>query len=286
MDLYALSPNVRVARYSVLKDIHITTRNILDYEIIYIHDGQCLFTIEGREYICKKNDAIFIRPNQTHSIRCLGTIPLNQPHIHFDAIYDEYSPNIFPLFKRYDELTDSEKKMMRKDVFEDVSIPSVFPIESVPGLREYIIEIINIFNEKDDFYYLQCREKMLAVLRLLLEKFSTSLHKRPNIRHEIVDIKGFIDHSYKNIITLDDLASHFYVSKYYLTTQFKLKYGVSVIKYYNISRIKEAKKLLDTGMRVTDVSKELNFGSIYLFSRFFKNYTDISPTQYQNQKNG
>ena len=42
-----------------------------------------------------------------------------------------------------------------------------------------------------------------------------------------------------------------------------------------------AKEMLQEGAGVTQVANELNFNSIYSFSRFFKNAAGCSPTAYR-----
>ena len=55
-----------------------------------------------------------------------------------------------------------------------------------------------------------------------------------------------------------------------------------IIKYYNAKRLEYAKEMLREGAAVTRVANELNFSSIYSFSRFFKNAAGSSPTEYQS----
>ena len=94
-------------------------------------------------------------------------------------------------------------------------------------------------------------------------------------------VKQFIDYNYKNIISLDTLEQQFHYSRYYLSRAFVDYTGRPIIKYYNEKRLVYAKEMLQEGAGVTQVANELNFNSIYSFSRFFKNAAGCSPTAYR-----
>ena len=52
------------------------------------------------------------------------------------------------------------------------------------------------------------------------------------------------------------------------------------MKYYDNLRVEAAKRYLKKGLSVSKITEILNAGSIYSFSRFFKNKTGYSPTEY------
>ena len=100
MNLNEFSPFIRVAMESILTaPFKINQRVIFDYEIILIESGKWKLTLENKEYICKENDVILIRPGQSHIIESLGNILVSQPHIHFDITYDNFSDKIYVSFK-------------------------------------------------------------------------------------------------------------------------------------------------------------------------------------------
>ena len=57
----------------------------------------------------------------------------------------------------------------------------------------------------------------------------------------VVDVKEYLEKHYSERITLDDLASRFYINKYYLTRVFKGQYGMSITSYLTSLRITHAK---------------------------------------------
>ena len=78
-------------------------------------------------------------------------------------------------------------------------------------------------------------------------------------------------------ITLDTIEKQFNYSKFYLTKRFVKEYGCSPIKYHQKLRLEHAKQLLET-MSVSQVCECMHFGSVYAFSRAFKNHFQYPPS--------
>ena len=84
-------------------------------------------------------------------------------------------------------------------------------------------------------------------------------------------------------ISLDELVAEFHFSKTHLSQTFKTHSGQTILTYFNILKVEEAKRLiLDSDMNFSQISNALNFSSLHYFSRLFKKHTSMSPSEYQN----
>ena len=85
-------------------------------------------------------------------------------------------------------------------------------------------------------------------------------------------------------LSLDILSEVAHFEKSYLTLRFNEIWGISPMKYVNFQRIERAKMLLvTTDKSVTDIAKDVGFGSIHYFSRYFKEKEKLSPNDYRIQ---
>ena len=285
MNLNYLSPYVRLAMDSTLGPSHIINpRVIFDYELIYTLDGECTITFGNTPYICKKGDAVFIRPGELHSFVIPDHTSFVQPHIHFDAVYNENS-EITPIsFKSLANMTAHEKALIQQDILDGVEIPHIFKPSSPSEFRNLIFKAIHTFNE-DKSNQLSLKITTLELLSMIINQFSSPLSKAPISDGRTQAIKEYIDNNYLNIITLDMLSEQFSVNKYTALRKFKSTYGVSIIEYYNNKRFECSKRFLDTtDMSVTEISRILNFTDEYSFSRFFKNINGLSPLNYKKNR--
>jgi AraC-like DNA-binding protein len=101
----------------------------------------------------------------------------------------------------------------------------------------------------------------------------------------------FIDHvlQYINLhctehMTLDQLAELEYVSKSYLSRQFKKHTGMTIVAYINTLRIDFAKSLLvSTNANINEVAYQAGFESPKYFYRTFRALTGETPAAFRRQ---
>lgn len=286
MNKNRFSPYIRVAMHSILTaPFTISNRVIFDYEIILVTGGKCKITIDNTEYLCKKNDVVFLKPGIQHKFECVDNTDFVQPHIHFDVSYDNMSDKRFVSFKPKETMSKKELSLIQKDVFEKISIPYVFTPFNPDNFQKIFFEIIELFKEKAYNYEILYKAKMLELLNYILTQFDYNTTNKSDVTgNPIAMVKNYIDNNYTSVITLDALSKQFYINKYTLLRNFKSKYGKSIISYYHDKRIEYIKKSLETtNVSISALSERLNFINIYSFSRFFKKYTGCSPTDWRKK---
>ena len=286
MNKQTFSPYIRIAMHSVLAaPFTINERIIFDYEIIFVQEGKCRLTVDGKEYICKKNNVVFIRPDIPHKMECVDNSDFVQPHIHFDVIYSDKSEITPVSFKSRKKMTPDEISLIQDDIFADIDIPVVFIPNDIQKFKTIFFEIIMLYQEKKYNYELLYKAKLLELLCFILSHFEENKSNKDDTDdNSIIAVKNYIDNNYLSVITLDALSTQFHFNKYTLMRKFKAMYGQNVISYYKSKRISYAKDILKTtNLSVYSISEKMNFSVIYSFSRFFKICTDMSPTEYRKK---
>ena len=79
----------------------------------------------------------------------------------------------------------------------------------------------------------------------------------------------------------DELAAHFYVSKYYLLHQFKEYTKTTIHQYILMKRINLAKDYLESGFSPTSIYEKCGFSTYSNFYKAFTGQTGISPGNYK-----
>lgn len=96
-------------------------------------------------------------------------------------------------------------------------------------------------------------------------------------------IKIYIQHNYQKNLTLDFIASLFYLNRSYLSTLFRQKTGMKFIDYLNEIRIEKAKDLLlHSDRKMYQISKSCGYDNSKYFFRIFKKKMRVTPEQYRN----
>ncbi len=124
---------------------------------------------------------------------------------------------------------------------------------------------------------------LVDILRMANSGFSVVSTKQVNTASNLA--KCYMDAHFKENITLDTLAQHAHVNKYYLTHLFTKDYGISPINYIVAKRIEESKYLLEsTDLSMGQIASVVGFSSQSYFSQMFKKLTGVSPSEYREQK--
>ena len=235
------------------------------------------------KYICEPGTYILLRPGVPHTIEFKGREFISQPHIHFDTVFDELSEKVYISFHRsLNDVPKNERGYLRRDNIPEFPSP-ILKISDKTEFERLFFSVIETFQKKESWYILECKIKMLKLLKMIISDNAENISftKADFVSgKDIPSIKNYLDSNYKNIITLETLEKQFHYDRFYILKMFKKQYGISIMKYYDNLRVEAAKRYLKKGLSVSQITEKLNAGSIYSFSRFFKNKTGYSPTEY------
>lgn len=84
---------------------------------------------------------------------------------------------------------------------------------------------------------------------------------------------------------MTEIAEHFYISPHYLSRVFKEVTGLPLTEFVNMTRIREAQRLLrQTDAKIIDIAEQVGYGNLSHFGRVFKQQTGLSPLQYRKMR--
>ncbi len=101
---------------------------------------------------------------------------------------------------------------------------------------------------------------------------------------------NYINDYYSKDISLRDAVEYIGISESYLSRLFRMKTSYSFLEYLRFHRLKKALVLMkDQGKRINEVARETGFQDMSYFSKTFRKYIGVSPSNYLNglkQKDG
>ena len=104
----------------------------------------------------------------------------------------------------------------------------------------------------------------------------------PKQSSTLVKLTGYIEENYTIPVSLEDLSDTFGLSKQYIMRLFRQQLGTTVSRYVNTVKLRKSLDLLRfTGLSVGEIAYSLGYSSSYYFCRLFKQYFNITPTEYQ-----
>lgn len=138
--------------------------------------------------------------------------------------------------------------------------------------------LLNILNECENK-----RESAIYLGNLLCEL--SNCHEESTYNEQMSALIEYINSHFAEIESIEQIATHFFISKYHLCRMFRNTMGMTVIDYLNNIKIKNAcEYLATTSKSVQEISQLCGFNSAAYFSNTFKKLTTLSPNKYRKKK--
>lgn len=108
-----------------------------------------------------------------------------------------------------------------------------------------------------------------------------------NCEYIISDIENYIEKNLDKKLSLTDIAASVHMNKSYISRVFKEKMGENLFDYINKRKIEKAKILIKNNvLRMYEIALSVGMEDTAYFSRVFKKYEGISPSEYQKELRG
>ena len=232
------------------------------YEIIYAISPLGCCMIEGNEHQLSERTVLLIPPLcfRSHSFNGMGE-------------FEGYSIS----FKEA-ALNDTIRTMLHK-IVTNGDISGRFYQPNVVSDA-----ICDIFIRFDDAFLLTGDERAAFLSTLVSEIviFLSAVEGRAisNQEDELgAKVAKYLNSNIEKAISLDRLATKFFISKYHLCRAFKQYSGTSVHSYINHKRIMYAKQLIEAGETASGAAERVGFGDYSAFYRAYVKIVGKSPTK-------
>ena len=229
----------------------------LDYYLIYILSGSLTVKTRHGGADAFENDLFIIPPKSSYEIKTKD-LPLRYLCVHFTGsdvikILNEYEISLFPQINR---LSYKNHMLLRFNTLFDG------------------------FAKNDSL-----RDKELALLleRLFIEA-SRGIKNATSEKVLLAKSIRFINENYPTKISIPYLAKleNMCVTSYNIL--FKEQVGMAPTKYLIKLRIEHARELLEsTNLPIEEIGLSCGYPDINFFSRVFKKYVGVSPSNYRKQ---
>jgi len=213
------------------------------YGLSFCEEGQITYVHNGKSFISDNNHLIILPQGQSYTL-------------HGDKT------GVFPLIN----FTCTEKIA---DTF------LLFPISNMTSLMNDFLTL------RELFLFPENRAKLMSVFYNMLHTLSLGTA----ICKTIAPAIDFIEKNYKNSnLTNEKIAAACNISEVYLRKLFMKHLNATPKQYISEIRLQKAKQLLTEGvLKINAVAETCGFSNQYHFSRFFKQNTGMTPTEFMTQ---
>lgn len=240
-------------------------------EILYFLEGKGVIECESKPIEVSSGDIIIINSNELHCGYCIEK-PLVYHYIAVDSslIKGSFEGNCEQKY-----ITPIAQNLI---MFCNKIRGNATTIQCIKG-------IVDEYENKEPGFELSIKSYVYRLLVLLLrnhvDRVLTQREYKTRIQNleRLNKVLDYIESSYAEDITIDQLTEITCLSSDHFSHLFKKLTGKGVNEYINSLRIDKAEMLLkNTGLNITEIAMTTGFNDANYFSRIFRKYKKVSPS--------
>ena len=242
------------------------------YKIILFLKGDVAYTIEGKCYPLEPYDIVLVNRGEIHRVE-----------VGENAIYERI---IIYISKNYlDRLNDSENGLGQFFDLNDQEDKHVLRLRNKYCNR--LFSIAMELKDEDTLYAHLYHEALMMQLFILLNRalknhsidFLESLTKNQKISEILLYIK---EHLLEEL-TVDRIASTFFISRYHLMHIFKEETGYTLVNYIIQKRLILSREYIEKGSSITEACYLAGFREHSTYLRAFRKIYGETPNEYRKK---
>lgn len=250
------------------------------WEMVYIDKGEMLCTADKNQFTLKSGEVTFHKPNEYHNLSGNGRVAPNVGILTFEC-----SSGAMMHFDGKILRLNSEEKALLSMLFSEGL--SCFRLEDPQNPLLQNLQII----PDAPFGSFQMTQSLLEIFLILLYRHKDALTKqsRRNVRVDGIDVpaevKEILDVLESRIydkITVADVAKAVGKSQSTVKNLFGRYQPGGIMHYYNILKLREARRLIrENRHTLSQIAELLHFDSPQYFSKCFRDFTHMTPSEYK-----
>ena len=260
---YSITIGDIVTSLSDLAYSYETAENSLDYRF-YIGNNQIIYSkdMEPSTDIVKYKEHI---RNATLALKT-GNLPLTLDHI--DMLFSKFKENNI-----------------------DINTIQRICLEFIVNISTAMIQLNQdpnfIFDKLDVWNFLKTKTTLNDIQDTLKNTVDVLISKINNTRHSqkkdlINNVLKYVNDNYTSPLSLESVASKFYISPCYLSTLFRQETKINFKAYIKTLKMDKAKELLSTtNMTIQEISEFLGYRTASYFGEIFHAETGVLPSEYR-----
>ena len=268
-----LNDNFKIFHIRDKKDIKFEYHHHDFSKIVILIDGDLTYYIEGKAYILKPWDILFVNKNEIHK-------PVVNPNKYYERIVIWLNPDFMA---KYAQGNNNLLKCFEVAIKNNYNLLRL-NMKSIDIIKNLIQDIQNC-NNSNEFGSEILKESLFVQLMVLMNRLFLNSDKNRDIEDiqydkTIEGVLNYINSNLENDLSIDTIASEFFISKYYLMRKFKNQIGSSIHNYVVQKRLILARSLISDGLSMSSVCSRCGLNDYSSFVRAFKKVYGVSPSNY------
>ena len=251
-----------------------------EMEITLIQDGTSDYKVGQKVFEANAGDIILIPPYCTHSACEIPGKTMISDSMVFHPDYLGANNQDLSASKYLRPM--AEGQLLMQEVIRDGDA-------GYAEIKDTFIRALDCFKNKQPFYEMLLKEKLLHILILLFSygyiRESDDSHITSENRRHIKSALEYITDHYSEKISISEMAQLAGFSENYFMSLFRQNVGMSCIQYVNHYRIQKAAHALEeTTKSVSEIAMIHGFDNISYFNLQFRRTFGMTPREFRSKR--
>lgn len=251
-------------------------------EIMYTIQGSCDVEIQTlpsqiESVSLKKGEFIIMDANVSHRLIVDETAPCRMLNVEFRFIQQK------GMFPSIHQLAAEDKLLASLLGVKSPYLVLRDPDEVYHIMKSLVLELDKAAAKSETMVQLLIAQLLIRIARLRQEAASSGLAQSEWYVKQSMD---YLHQNYDRDIQVKDIAGAVNLHPGYLQRIFKSLTGQTLMTYLTVIRMEKAKMLLlETDVPISEICDYIGVGSRQYFHMLFKDYTNLTPTEYRKSMN-
>lgn len=226
-----------------------------------VENGSTKFSIQEREYTLYPKELAVINPHTIHACNPYKEDARDYHMIYLDTTWcQELQNSIFN--------TNNEFLPLKQELVQD---------------RHLFKELCNINHTLfKKSYLLEIESRLIEWLNIIFIRYCGAIEKPQKLTSvKLEKIARYLQDSYEENISLEELSSLFHMNTYTLLRNFKKQYDLTPHTFQINYRIQKAKEFLKQDISLSEVALSSGFFDQSHFQKHFKQRVAVTPKEYR-----
>ena len=238
-------------------------------ELYYLTEGERVYFVDDRVVTVHKGELILIPGRELHATA-------SSEIAEFERILINYDPALLPSVLQGESrwFQSHRYRLFRLTLREQNEVETLLNrmLDEARAQRLfYEAGVIAVFTE-------------LMILLQRCESTTQAGGTKHPLHHLVTDVATYIRAHYREALTLEETAGHFFISPSYLSRVFHRLTGFHFREYIVHVRVREAERLLaGSSVKIQEIASTIGFEHLSHFNKTFKKSTGLTPLQYRKK---
>ncbi|WP_240546615.1 AraC family transcriptional regulator [Paenibacillus artemisiicola] len=276
-------PYVREGDYAVRTPWTVAARRLLDYLLVYIQEGECLFHVDGEPYEFRAGEFCLIQPGSLTVLE--GKTNSITPFAHLDWFYDDFRETRYPTRPGQVDLAPYRHLLQpRLNDLQGVHIPVKLRPKQPVQLRDRFLEVVENWQNRSPLAQLRVQTLASELLLAILDDHTEGLKEAERAAPQPLSwVTSFMSFRLSEPLSVQEMAARANLSPSRFSAKFKAQFGVAPHRYLLRLRIQYARELLrHTAHSLEDIAAYCGFADVHHFAKTFKKEEGRAPGAYRS----